>query len=209
VATETWYSEGDAAIDYLTGRPKVRTAANQEKVDRLLYMIWKTTRKVAFGVSDKWVVAWYCDVRPLTALAKVGVEDVSSSPLLDLSGGSRRRLSSAGHRLLAAGPTNSASNANDGDSSSYMVTLQGVGMYWSGKVRNAPMQISQVKLRNAPAPADPSQFTLYRVLVDGVACGATPATVAAGAEVVVNCGLAPTYISGSEVRVETTTYTSL
>jgi hypothetical protein len=208
VAIETWYAEGDAAIDYATGKPKVRTAANNEKVDRLLYMIWKTTRKVAFGVRDKWVVAWYCDVRPLTALAKVGVENVQSSPLLDLTSGSRRRLA-AGHRLLAAGSTNVASNANDGDSTSYMQTLPGVGMFWSGDVRNPPMQISQVKLRNAPAPADANQFTLYRVLIDGVTCGITPAVVTSGEEVVVNCGLAPDYISGTVVRVETTTMTSL
>jgi len=209
VAIETWYTDGDAAIDYATGKPKVRTAANNEKVDRLLYMIWKTTRKVAFGVRDKWVVSWYCDVRPLTALAKVGVENVQSSPLLDLTAGSRRRLSSAGHRLLAAGSTNVASNANDGDNTSYMQTLSGVGMFWSGEVRNPPMQISAVKLRNAPAPADPAQFTLYRVLIDGVTCGTTPAVVGSGEEVVVNCGLAPAYISGVIVRVETTTKTSL
>jgi hypothetical protein len=93
-------------------------------------MIWKTTRKVAFGVRDKWVVAWYCDVRPLTALAKVAVTNVQSSPLLDLSSGSRRRLSSADHRLLSGTPTNSETNANDGDASTYMVTLKGVGMFW-------------------------------------------------------------------------------
>ena len=26
-------------------------------------MVWKATTKVAFGVKDKWVIAWYCETK--------------------------------------------------------------------------------------------------------------------------------------------------
>jgi len=100
VATDTWYNQGNVAMDYSTGRPRVPNETNQQRVDKLLYIIWKLTRKVAFGVRDRYVVAWYCDVRPLTALEKVGVEEIKSSPLLPLEPASRRRLAATGHRLL-------------------------------------------------------------------------------------------------------------
>jgi len=141
-------------------------------------------------------------------LAKVGVEEVASSPLLAAS--SRRRLSAASHRLLAIKDTNVASNAADGDATTFMVTKAGTGMFWEGKLTTRPMKVSQVKLTNAPAgKGDPSRFTVYRVLVDGTACGTTKAVVKAGEQVVVNCGKAPNYVSGSKVKVETTTVTNL
>jgi len=71
------------------------------------------------------------------------------------------------------------------------------------------MKVSQVKLTNAKAPADASRFTLYRVLIDDKPCGITAASVANGKVEVVTCGTAPNYISGSKVRVETTTMTNL
>lgn len=141
-------------------------------------------------------------------MAKVGVEDIKSSPLLQTT--SRRRLSAAPHRLLAAQDTNVKSNAADGDAATFMVTQPGAGMFWEGSLTTRPMKVSQVKLTNAPAGKGVADaFTLYRVLVDGTACGTTAAKVKAGDQVVVNCGTAPNYISGSKVRVETTTKTNL
>jgi len=90
-----------------------------------------------------------------------------------------------------------------------MVTRPGVGMFWEGSLTTAPMKVSQVKLRNAPGSNIAGRFESYRVLIDSTACGTTKADVSAGEEVVVSCGEAPNYISGSKVRVETTTNTNL
>ena len=205
VATNTWYDQGNALINWATGRPTLQNTLNQAKVDKLLYIIWKTTRKVGFGIKGKWVVAWYCDVRPLTALAQVAVDNIESSPLWTPDG-TRRRLSE--HRRLAAADY-SASNANDGNADTYTLTKKGIGMFWQGALKTQPMKVSQVKLTNAKAPADASRFTLYRVLIDDKPCGITAASVANGKVEVVTCGTAPNYISGSKVRVETTTMTNL
>jgi hypothetical protein len=143
-------------------------------------------------------------------LAKVGVEDIRSSPLLAEGSSSRRRLSAAPHRLLAGGDTNVASNAADGDPSTFMVTKAGSGMFWEGDLATRPMKVSQVKLTNAPVGKGvASRFTSYRVSIDGTACGTTPAVVKAGEQVVINCGTAPDYVKGSKVKVETTTITNL
>jgi hypothetical protein len=144
VATETWYTEGAAVIDYNTGGPKT-SPTDQDKVDAFLRMIWKTTTKVAFGVKDKWVVAWYCDVKPVTAKKSTKAVGFESSPLL----GSRRLLSSTEHRLLAT-PTNSGHNAQDRDFNTYMVTQAGVGVHWTAELEKAE-RVSKVVLTNAPA----------------------------------------------------------
>jgi hypothetical protein len=89
----------------------------------LLRIIWKTTKKVGFGIKDKWVVAWYCDVRPLSALGEVAVAEVASSPLFVEASAARRRLASTRRRLSSA--TNSRANAMDGDKSTVMVTVPG------------------------------------------------------------------------------------
>jgi hypothetical protein len=97
LATEYWYSQGDKNIDYRTGRAIV--GGNARAVDALLHIIWKTTKKVGFGIKDRWVVAWYCDVRPLSTLGAVAVASVESSPLL-AAGSTRRLLSSSSRRAL-------------------------------------------------------------------------------------------------------------
>jgi hypothetical protein len=126
LATEYWYSQGDKNIDYRTGR--AIPGGNPRAVDALLHIIWKTTKKVGFGIKDRWVVAWYCDVRPLSTLGAVAVASVESSPLL-AAGSTRRLLSSSSRRALATS-SNSRSNAMDGDVNTAMVTAQGIGMFY-------------------------------------------------------------------------------
>jgi len=204
LATEYWYGQGDKSIDYATGRPK--RGGNPRAVEALLHIIWKTTKKVGFGIKERWVVAWYCDVRPLSTLGEVAVASVESSPLLAVSS-SRRLLASSSRRALAATQTNSRSNAMDGDAKTAMVTAEGVGMFYRVTLAKAGTKVQSVKLTNALT--NPTRFTSYRVLVDQTTCGTTLATVAAGQEVVVTCGTAPDYIKGGTVTIETTTKTSL
>ena len=204
LATEYWYSQGDKNIDYRTGKPK--PGGNPRAVDELLHIIWKTTKKVGFGIKERWVVAWYCDVRPLSTLGEVAVASVESSPLLT-DGSARRRLSSSPRRALAATTTNNRSNAMDGDVNTVMVTAQGVGMFYRVTLKKKGTKVQSVKITNALV--NPGRFQSYRVLVDQTTCGTTPATVAAGQEVVVTCGTAPDYIKGDRVTIETTTSTNL
>jgi hypothetical protein len=140
-------------------------------------------------------------------LAEVAVDNIESSPIYTPEPTTRR--------LLAGAPDYRASNANDGDPETYTLTQPGVGVFWSGDLQTdfTEMKVSQVKLRNAPAPADASRFTAYRVVIESdngdKICGVTKDVVAAGEQVIVTCGTEPNYISGKRVRVETTTNVSL
>jgi len=203
LATEYWYSQGDKNIDYRTG--KTLPGGNPLAVNALLHIIWKTTKKVGFGIKDKWVVAWYCDVRPLSTLGVVPVKSVASSPLL-VESTTRRLLSSSARRMLATA-SNSRSNAMDGDVNTAMVTAQGIGMFYRITLEKAGTKVQSVAITNALVK--PGRFTKYRVLVDQTTCGVTAATVGAGEEVVVTCGTAPNYIKGDTVTIETTTNTNL
>jgi hypothetical protein len=203
LATEYWYSQGDKNINYRTGKPI--PGGNPRAVDALLHIIWKTTKKVGFGIKDRWVVAWYCDVRPLSTLGEVAVTSVESSPLLQ-EGSARRLLSSSSRRALATS-SNSRSNAMDGDVNTAMVTAKGIGMFYRVTLKKTGTKVQSVKLTNAKT--NPGRFQSYRVLVGETTCGTTPATVAAGQEVVVTCGTAPDYIKGDTVTIETTTSTEL
>ena len=200
LATEYWYSQGDKAIDYSTGKPL--PGADQSAVDKLLHIIWKSTKKVGFGIKDKWVVAWYCDVRPLSTLGEVQVASVATSPLLN-EGGARRRLLRASSRRMLSTSTSSSANALDGDLNTYIVTEKGVGMKYSITLAKSGTKVQSVKLTNARVK--PERFQSYRVRVDRSTCGVTLDSVGAGQEVTVTCGEAPNYISGSTVTIETTT----
>jgi len=63
-ATDNWYHSGEPYYDYTTGQPRTAATAAQ-KLDALKFtrMMWKATKKVAFGIKDKHVVAWYCDAK--------------------------------------------------------------------------------------------------------------------------------------------------
>lgn len=141
-----WYGGGATQIEWSTG--KAILGGNQDLVDDLLNIIWKATTKVAFGIKDKYVVAWYCDVKPLSALTVIPVKEITSSPLFQPGSGSRRRLNSFEHRRLAV-RTNVASNAMDDDKDTFMVTVKGYGMNWVGKLKNKNMQVSSVRITNA------------------------------------------------------------
>jgi len=202
LATEYWYREGDAAIDYLTGRPK--PGGNPRAVEALLHIIWKSTKKVGFGIKERWVVAWYCDVRPLSTLGEAAVASVESSPLLQ-AGSTRRLLSSPARRALATSG-NRRANAMDGDPNTAMVTEPGFGMFFRITLKR-PTKVQAVHITNARV--NPTRFQSYRVRVGRTTCGTTAAQVAAGQEVVVPCGKAPDYIRGDTVTIETTTRTNL
>jgi len=173
LATEYWYSQGDKNIDYRTGRA-IR-GGDAGAVDRLLHIIWKTTKKVGFGIKGRWVVAWYCDVRPLSTLGVVAVSNVESSPLLK-SGSSRRLLSSSTRRALdvaassssSSPSSNSRSNAMDDDVNTAMVTAQGIGMFFRVTLKNPGTKVQSVKLTNALT--NHGRFQSYRVLVDQTTC---------------------------------------
>jgi hypothetical protein len=204
LATEYWYSQGDKNINYRTGKPI--PGGNPIAVNALLHIIWKTTKKVGFGIKDKWVVAWYCDVRPLSTLGEVAVTKVESSPLFVETRSAARRLLASSRRMLATA-SNSRANAMDGDVNTVMVTAKGIGMFYKITLKKAGTKVQSVQITNAPT--NPTRFVSYRVRVDQTTCGTTPATVAAGQEVVVTCGTAPDYIKGDTVTVETTTDTHL
>ena len=165
----------------------------------------KSTKKVGFGIKDRWVVAWYCDVKPLSTLGEVDVASIESSPLLPTIT-ARRLLSSSPRRALSS-HSNTLSNAMDGDVNTIMVTKEGVGVFYRIVLKNPGTKVQSVKLTNAQD--HPSRFQSYRVLVDHTTCGITAATVAAGQEEVVTCGTAPDYIKGNTVTIETTTKTHL
>lgn len=204
LATQFWYNQGDKFIDYSTG--KTRSGGNPRAVETLLHIIWKTTKKVGFGIKEGWVVAWYCDVRPLSTLAVLPVASVESSPLLEDGSTSRRLLSSSSRRALATS-SNSRSNAMDGDVNTIFVTAKGIGMYYKMTLKNPGTKVQSVQITNALV--NPDRFTSYRVLVDQTTCGTTAASVGAGQEVAVTCGTAPDYIKGDTVTIETTTSTNL
>lgn len=42
--------------------PKSKTGLNLEYL-AFSRMMWKSSTQVAFGMRDKWVVAWYCEVK--------------------------------------------------------------------------------------------------------------------------------------------------
>jgi len=173
----------------------------------LLHIIWKTTKKVGFGIKGKWVVAWYCDVAPLSSLGEVAVESVESSPAY-VEGSSRRRLLASSHRMLAASVSR-RSNALDGDTSTAFVTAKGFNVYFTMKLRKTT-KVQSVSITNAQT--SPERFDRYRVRVGEKACGFTNKAgvkVAAGKEVVVACGEGPDYIMGDTVTIETTTATHL
>lgn len=88
-----------------------------------------------------------------------------------------------------------------------MTTVKGVGMKWTGKLKDENMKVQSVKITNANSNAQ--RFSKYRVVVGTQTCGLTPETVAAGETVIVTCGSAPSYIIGSKVTIETTTDTHL
>jgi hypothetical protein len=204
LATEYWYSQGDKNINYRTGKPI--PGGNPIAVNALLHIIWKTTKKVGFGIKDKWVVAWYCDVRPLSTLGEVAVTKVESSPLFVETRSAARRLLASSRRMLATA-SNTRANAMDGDVNTVMVTAKGIGMFYKITLKQAGTKVQSVQITNAATNA--GRFVSYRVRVDQTTCGITPDEVAAGQEVVVTCGTAPDYIKGDTVTVETTTDTYL
>jgi hypothetical protein len=132
-ATEYWYVNGDNAIDYQTGKPK--PGASQAAVNELLHIIWKTTKKVGFGVKDRWVVAWYCDVRPLSALGVLEVASVDATPSLPVGNAARRLLRSSRRNLnvnACKPPTSYAeSNAMDGDVCTTYISLKSTSAKYS------------------------------------------------------------------------------
>jgi len=205
IATEFWYAQGDKNIDYTTGKPYAN--GDQKAVNQLLHIIWKSTKKVGFGIKDKWVVAWYCDVRPLSTLAEVEIASVSTSPLLNEGGARRRRLLRSSHRRLDNEVTSTSSNALDGNVNTYIVTEQGFGMKFVLNLEKAGTKIQSVKLTNAMVK--PERFDSYKVLVDKTTCGVTSDSVGLGQEVTVTCGVAPDYVSGQVVTIETTKNTNL
>ena len=167
LATEYWYSQGDKNINWRTGKPN--PGGNPIAVNALLHIIWKTTKKVGFGIKDKWVVAWYCDVRPLSTLGEVAVAEVASSPLYQEASAARRRLASSRGRLstmrqLSTSSSNSRANAMDGDVNTVMVTAKGIGMFYKITLKKAGTKVQSVQITNAPTNA--SRFASYRVRVD-------------------------------------------
>lgn len=201
-ATEYWYTQGSAQINFATNQP--RLGALQRDVNDLLYIIWRQTTKVSFGIKDQYVTAWYCDVTPLSSLGKVEVASIESSPLLNLSSG-RRLLSS--HRMLSSHNENLASNAMDGNKQTYMVTVRGLGMKWTANLKKENMKVQSVRITNANS--NTSRFTKYRVSIGSTACGLTPEVVGSSETVVVTCGTSPNFLIGSTVTIETTTDTHL
>jgi hypothetical protein len=76
LATDTWF-EGRNEYDFAAGRPNAGSnAAATAKMEQFQKMVWKGTTKVAFGVRDKYVVAWYCEggdyTNPLESRANIG-----------------------------------------------------------------------------------------------------------------------------------------
>lgn len=82
IATEYWYTRGESNMNPRTGTPVV-PAGDPTTGNAYLHIIWKTTKKVGLGIKDKWVVAWYCDVAPLSNLVEAEVAKVESSPLYE------------------------------------------------------------------------------------------------------------------------------
>lgn len=165
-------------------------------------------------------MAWYCDVRPLSSLGRLEVASVEASPALqEDAANARRLLRSTTRRRLAvpgckASYANIESNAMDNDACTAYVTVAAVGAKYKVTLKQSNTKVQSVKLTNAKTNAE--RFTAYRVLVDSTVCGTTKAAApqaatptAAGEEVVVTCGEAPNYVTGSTVTIETTTKTNL
>lgn len=76
LATNTWF-EGRTVYDFAAGRPNAGSnAADTAKMEQFQKMVWKGATKVAFGVKDRYVVAWYCVggdyTNPLESRANIG-----------------------------------------------------------------------------------------------------------------------------------------
>lgn len=63
-ATDGWYANS-ASYDYETSRAKLvngkKDPATTTKSNTYTQLVWKTSKKVGFGIVGKFVVAWYCD----------------------------------------------------------------------------------------------------------------------------------------------------
>ena len=79
IATDTWYN-GKDEYNFATGSPKAPGDAEKSaKSNAFARVVWKATTKVAFGVQDNYVIAWYCEVAAETtnvALSKLNVGQV-------------------------------------------------------------------------------------------------------------------------------------
>jgi len=61
MASNFWY-KGINQYDFATNQPK--TGINEAQLDQansFQQMVWRGTKRVGFGVFDKYVVAWYCE----------------------------------------------------------------------------------------------------------------------------------------------------
>lgn len=57
-ASISWYS-GVSEYDYSTGA--VKSGKDKAKSDLFTQLLWKDSHTVGFGISGKYVIAWYCD----------------------------------------------------------------------------------------------------------------------------------------------------
>lgn len=59
-ATTAWF-KGRYNYDFDKGAPKANASAPKKALSvQFVRMVWQTTTRVAFGVKDEYVVAWYC-----------------------------------------------------------------------------------------------------------------------------------------------------
>lgn len=61
VATNKWY-EGESSYSYDNGEPKDAKAETKKKSLQFTNMLWKSSKKVGFGIKGKFVLAYYCTV---------------------------------------------------------------------------------------------------------------------------------------------------
>lgn len=61
VATTKWY-EGESSYNYDTGEPTDDKDETKKKSKKFMNMLWKSSKKVGFGIKGKFVLAYYCTV---------------------------------------------------------------------------------------------------------------------------------------------------
>lgn len=79
-ATNEWYANSKH-YSYETGKAKTGVKDQKDEVtkqysDTYTQLVWKTSKKVGFGIKGKFVVAWYCDKKGNTGDANTFTDNV-------------------------------------------------------------------------------------------------------------------------------------
>lgn len=90
-ASDTW-AAGRASYDPATGAAKTDADdAAKKLVENYMRMTWKSTTLVGFGMKDKIVVAWYCEVAAATTDTAKAKENIGEFCIIEADGDTKGR----------------------------------------------------------------------------------------------------------------------